>query len=95
MELRLDEIKGLMVDNLDLLKMKFPEQGVAWNQAIKKQGQRKITMNSENLEDIIARNLPYRCNEIGNVIRLRAAILSHLNELIESVPIDSATEVKE
>jgi hypothetical protein len=80
----LGEIKGLSIS-----KPHSPEGEYArgyctgFEVAISEMRDKRIRLNMERLEDIIARNLPYRCNEIGNVIMLRDAIIASQRELLE------------
>ena len=71
MELRLDEIKGLMVEPANASGLIIAE----------KQGKRKITMNREKLAKI---GFDY-LGTMEKGYHLADSILSHLNELIESV----------
>ena len=66
------DIPGFEIARLDLMKMKFPEQGVAYNKAIDLQGQVKLGLNRENLEIKIygiVNDREFTVKELANAIK--------------------------
>ncbi len=97
MELRLDEIRGLMISPKEVPYC-FDDNSITEHQqkALTQQGKRKITMNREKLAERLYNRYENHKNgkiwkdalEITKRIWRTEAdeLLSHLNELIESVP---------